>query len=117
MLLPAGPHLLQAQQVDRQQTRHSLAAALQVGAHVQLKGRDVTRRLLGGWDGSRLLPWQQLRGVAIAKVTWRDDRVTAEGPPGGTRSLMLHLLYLQNALWTGAAELWLEGRSYPGDTC
>lgn len=68
LVLPAGPHVLQAQQVDRQQTRHSLAAALQVGAHVQLKGRDVPRHFLGGWDGSRLLPWQQLGGVSITKV-------------------------------------------------
>lgn len=69
VLLPAAPHLLQAQQMDGQQTRHSLAAPLQVGAHVQLKGRDVTRHFLGGCASSRLLPWQQLRGVPVTKVT------------------------------------------------
>lgn len=70
---PAGPHVLQAQQVDGEQPRHSLAAALQVGARVQLEGGDVTRNFLGGRDNSRLLPWQQLRGVSIAQVTWWDD--------------------------------------------
>lgn len=69
VLLPAGPHLLQAQQMDGQQTRHSLAAPLQVGAHVELKGGDVTRRFLGGRHSRRLLPRQQLRGVSITEVT------------------------------------------------
>lgn len=39
---PAALHLLQSQQVHREQARHPLAAPLRLRANVQLEGADVT---------------------------------------------------------------------------
>lgn len=44
--VPAALHVLQAQQVDGQQSGHSLATSRWVGAHVQLKRADVARCVL-----------------------------------------------------------------------
>lgn len=73
---PAALHLLQSQQVHREQARHPLAAPLRLRADVQLEGADVTGSFLRGGGGSRreLLSRLQLRRVSIAEVTWRGNQ-------------------------------------------
>lgn len=74
---PAALHLLQSQQVHREQARHPLAAPLRLRADVQLEGADVTGSFLrGGGGGGRreLLSRLQLRRVSIAEVTWRGNQ-------------------------------------------
>ncbi len=70
VLVPAALHLLQAQQMNSQQTRHPLAASLWIRAHVQSEGTHITCSFLGNCSGRCLLPWQQLRGVSVTKITW-----------------------------------------------
>jgi len=69
--LPGLAHLVQPQQVNREQPRDPLGTAGLLRAHVQPEGCDIITSVRGRRLGSSRLPWQQFRGIPITKVTYR----------------------------------------------